>query len=402
MKRFRPYRLHTFLLPASARVPPSHGLPAFFLLAASLLLLHCKKPYDPPAITAANNYLVVDGIINTGIAAVTSIRVDRTRNLGDSTPGGIPELQATVTIVSGSGASYPLKDTANAGVYTSAPMTLDRTQTYKIFITTQDGRKYASDGVPVKTTPQLDSAYYEEPGDFTVYVDTHDPSGNTRYYRWDYTETWEHDAQLMSPWGVKDGMIFLYDSTNQRTQCWTTADATNVLIGSSEKLSQDVINRMPIRVLPNGDPKIDQKYSILVRQYALTAEAYDYWSLIQKTSQQLGGLFDLQPSQLTGNIHCLTNPGEPVIGYLSASSIEQQRVFVFQSNLHNWIHNPPVYGCDTIAVPVNQTDYRIYSETDTIWAPYYFVTNGPLVLATKTCVDCTLFGGTNQKPSYWK
>jgi hypothetical protein len=372
------------------------------LLAVCLLLMHCKKPFDPPAITAANNYLVVDGIINTGAGVVTTIRVNRTRNLGDSTSGGIPELHATVTIVAGGGATYPLQDTATAGVYTSGFLTLPITQTYKIAITTHDGRKYASDLVPVKQTPLMDSAYYEEPGDFNVYVDTHDPSGNTRYYRWDYVETWEHDAQLMSPWIVQNGLIVPTDSTNQHTQCWTTVNSTNILLGSSQKLSQDVISRAPIIDIPNGDTRINQKYSILVRQYALTADAYAYWSLIQKTSQQLGGLFDLQPTQLTGNIHCLTNPGEPVIGFMSASSVQEQRLFVFQSNLHNWIHNPPQYSCDTIAVPVNQTDYRIYSETDTIWTPYYFVTNGPLVLATRTCVDCLLFGGSNQKPSYWK
>ena len=91
----------------------------------------------------------------------------------------------------------------------------------------------------------------------------------------------------------------------------------------------------------------------------------------------------------------------PVAGATS-SKVSATYSPVFQSELHNWIHNPLVYGCDTLSVPVNQTDYRIYSETDTIWAPYYFVTGGPLILATRTCIDCTLFGGTNQKPSYWK
>lgn len=376
--------------------------PLAFLLAGMLLLLQCKKPYEPPVIKVSNNFLVVDGIINMTTNGVTSIRVDRTRNLSDTVPGGIPELKAKVAIVAGNGSTYPLLDSGNTGLYSSQPMTLDITQSYKVTITTADGRKYASELVPCRQTPPIDSVYYEEPGDFTVYISTHDPSNNTRYYRWDYLETYEHDAQLMSPWIVQNGLIVPTDSTNQQTQCWTTLNSTNILLGSSIRLSQDVIDRFPVRVIANGDPIINQKYSILVHQFALTSEAYNYWSLVQKTSQQLGTLFDVQPSELVGNIHCLTNPGEPVIGFMSASSITQQRIFVFQSDLHNWIHNPPAFSCDTIEVPVNQTDYRIYSETDTIWAPYYFITNGPLVLATKTCVDCLLFGGTNQKPSYWK
>jgi hypothetical protein len=373
------------------------------LLAAVLLLLHCKKPYEPAAIIVTNKFLVVDGIINTGPGTVTAIRLDRTRNLGDSTPGGISELGAHFSIIGANGATYALQDTGNTGLYTSAALTLDSREAYKINITTADGRKYASDLVPCKKTPLMDNMYYEEPGDFTVYVDTHDPSGGTRYYRWDYTETYEHDAQLMSPWIVVNGLVVPADSSNQHTNCYSTLNSTRILLGTSEKLSADVISRLPVRVIPNGDPMINQKYSILVRQYALSVEAYNYWLLAQKTSQQLGTLFDLQPSQLVGNIRCLTNPGEPVIGFVSASSIDQRRIFVYQSELLNWIHNPPVYQCEMREVPVNPIDYRIYSETDSNFAPYFFRSiSGPLVLASAKCLDCLLFGGTNQKPPYWK
>jgi hypothetical protein len=373
------------------------------LLATLLLLLHCRKPYAPPAVMAANHFLVVDGIINTGVNAVTSIRLSRTRNLSDSIPGGIPELKAQVAVMAGNGASFPLQDTAGTGVYTSAVLTLDAAQTFKIALTTADGRKYASDLVVNKPTPGMDSLYYEEPGDFTVYVDTHDPTGNTRYYRWDYTETWEHDSQLMSGWIVVNNLVVPQDSTNQRTNCYTTVNSSNILLGTSEKLGTDQVRHFPIRVITNGDPIINQKYSILVRQYALTQDAYNYWSLIQKTSQGLGTLFDLQPAQLIGNIHCLTNPEEPVVGYMSASTIGQRRIFVYQSDLLNWIHNPPAYQCDTLMIPVDQTDYRIYTYPDSIFTAYYFVsTGGPLVLVSRTCVDCTLFGGSTVKPSYWK
>jgi Domain of unknown function (DUF4249) len=376
---------------------------SLLLLAGVVLQLHCKKIYAPPAITVNNRFLVVDGIINTGAASVTQIRLDRTRNLGDSSSGGIPEPGAQVMIMAGSGVTYPLKDIAGDGLYSSDPLTLDPAQSYKIVISTADNRKYASDPVLYQRTPAIDSVYYNEPGDFTVYVDSHDPSGNTRFYRWDYTETYEHDAQLMSPWIVVNGLVIPSDSSNQHTNCYTTINSTKILLGTSEKLSQDVISRFPIRVIANGDPMINQKYSILVRQYALTRDAWNYWSLVQKTSQQLGTLFDVQPSQLIGNIHCLTNPGEPVIGFMSASSIEEQRIFVYQSELLNWIHNPPEYQCDTREVPVDPVDYRIYSETDSNFAPYFFrSTAGPLVLASTKCLNCLLFGGTNQKPPYWK
>lgn len=361
----------------------------------------CTQAYDPPAIRANNQYLVVDGFINTGTNAVTVLNINRTRNLGDSTVTGIPELNAQVSILSSSGASWPLADTGHTGNYISQPLNLDQTRRYRIAITTSDNRKYSSDPVPVKPTPPIDSVFWLQPGDFTAYVRTHDPTNNTRYYRYDYLETWEHDAELTTPWTVVNGMIEAADSANQKSQCWTTDASTTVLLATSSALSQDVINSYPLITIPKGDPKINIGYSILVRQYALTADAYNYWLLIQKTTDNVGTLFDLQPSQLIGNIHCLTNPSEPVIGYAGASSMQQQRIYVTETFLTNWGHNSPVYGCDTLTVLSNPTNPLIYNYPDTFFAPWYFDINENLVLGSRFCLDCTLFGGINQRPSFW-
>jgi len=368
----------------------------------TLLLGYCKTAYEPPALKAANNYLVVDGVINTASNAVTIINVNRTRNLGDTATQGIPELHATVNIQSSNGATYPLVDSANNGLYYSAPLTLSPSLQYAIQVTTQNGRKYASDMVAPKTTPPIDSLYFEQPSDLNIYVNTHDASASTLYYRWDYVETWQHDASLYTAWGVKNGMIFAVDSTTQSTNCWTTLPSTNILLGTSARLGQDVIDHMLVNTVTNGDIKLDIKYSLLLRQYALTEPAYNYWDLIRKTTNGLGGLFDLQPTQLVGNIHCTSDPTEPVIGFVSASTIQQKRIFLYQSLLHDWAHQSLTYGCDSTQIPVNQTDYRIYTYPDTLFAPWYFITGGPLVLASKICLDCRLQGGNNIKPSYWQ
>ena len=318
----------------------------FFVLLLTTCLAACRQAYNPPAITAANNYLVVDGFINTGSNAVTTFNLNRSRNLGDSIITGIPELNAVASIVSSSGASYPLTDTANTGIYSSAPLNLDITQQYSIAITTPDGQKYSSDPVSCKQTPPIDSLYWQQPSGLTIYVNTHDPTGNTRYYRYDYQETWEHDAQLSTPWIAVNDTLQAADSTNQKAQCWNTAPSTHIILATSAALAQDNIVAFPVETIPDGDARLEIGYSILVRQYALTENAYNYWLLIQKTSQELGTLFDIQPTQLIGNIHCLTNPSAPVIGFISASSVQQQRINIYISSLNdNWMHNSPAVNC---------------------------------------------------------
>jgi hypothetical protein len=376
--------------------------PVYIILLFALLLGYCKTAYEPPVLKAANNYLVVDGVINTAPNAVTIINVNRTRNLGDTATQGIPELHATVTIQSGSGATYPLVDSANNGLYYSAPLTLDPALQYAIQVTTQDGRKYASEMVAPKATPPIDSLYFEQPSDLNIFVNTHDPSASTHYYRWDYVETWQHDAFLSTAWGVKNGMIFAVDSTTQTTNCWTSVSSTSILLGTSVRLGQDVIDHLPIHTVKNGDIKLNTKYSLLLRQYALTEAAYNYWDLIRKTTDGLGGLFDLQPTQLVGNIHCTSDPTEPVIGFVSASTIRQRRIFIYQSLLHDWAHQALTYGCDSTTIPRSVPDYRVYTFPDTLFTPWYFSGCCELVLASKICLNCLLQGGNNIKPSYWQ
>jgi hypothetical protein len=365
------------------------------------LITRCKQAYAPPAITGAPNYLVVDGFINTGAGAVTTFNLNRTRNLNDSTTTGIPELHAQFAIVASGGASYPLIDSANTGTYSSAPLDLDITQSYSVAITTSDGQKYSSEPAVCRQTPPIDSLYWQQPNNLIFYVNTHDPTGNTRYYRYDYQGTWEHDAELPSPWVVINGNLAGEDSTNQTTQCWSTAASTDIILATSAALAQDIIVAYPVETLLQGDARLKIGYSILVRQYALTADAYNYWLLVQKTSENLGTLFDVQPTQLIGNIHCLTNPSEPVIGFISASTVQQQRINVYISSVTNWIHNSPGLNCNTMEIGYDPDSFPAYSFPDTSFGPYYF--NGPdsLVLAPNFCLNCLYFGGTTTKPSFW-
>src|SRR5689334_15833722 len=92
------------------------------LLVVILIFGRCIKPYNPPALQAKNNYLVVDGFINTGVNQITTITLTRTRNLTD-TVTTLPEPNASVVVQSSDGSVYPLTETA-VGVYQSVALNL--------------------------------------------------------------------------------------------------------------------------------------------------------------------------------------------------------------------------------------------------------------------------------------
>jgi len=377
-----------------------------YLLGLLLIATQCKRDYSPTVLQTNPNWLVIDGFINTGANSTTTFSLSRTQQLSDSVSTNSPELQAAVTIIAGNGNSYSLQDIGN-GAYTSPQMTLDPAQKYKLQIATRNGSKYLSDTVSVRSAPPIDSLSWRQDdssGNVIVSVNTHDPSGNSHYYRWFYTETWEYHAPLQSQLQLLNGEIeYAIDSLTQQFliyYCWRSDNSTDIVLGNTTAFGQDRVSQQPIGTIPRGAQKISIKYSMLASQYVLTPDAYQYWLTLQKNTQNLGTLFDPQPSQLAGNIHCLTNPKEPVIGYLSAGSVQQQRLFIDNKQVSNW--DTLVLECPIIQIPRDPDNFHVYNYPDTLWGPYYFSTSPPVLnLSKRTCLDCRLQGGTLQKPSYW-
>jgi hypothetical protein len=222
--------------------------PSFFIFIVFLLILSCRKLYDPPAIKGNNHYLAVDGYIHTGMNVSSTFTLTRSLNLNDSIPK-IPELNALVTIQCSDGNDYILYDTAGTGDYVSSLLNLDSTLNYQLSIVTNDGNKYISDIVTPKSAPPIDSLTWNLVIDpvslqqaVMIYVSSHDTKNNTHYYRWDFLQTYKHISFLETPWGEANGLIYPYDVNYSTHSCWTTVPSNNIILGTSIALSQDVIS----------------------------------------------------------------------------------------------------------------------------------------------------------------
>jgi hypothetical protein len=373
-----------------------------FLITLLLLAgISCKQGYLPPVLQGNPGYLVVEGVINTAPGSITTFQLSRTQGLGDSVGAYTPEKNAQVSILDNTGASWPLREATN-GTYTSDPLSLSTAGKYRLKIVTGNGTQYLSDTVSVHSTPPIDSLTWNQDdslGDVHIRANTHDPAGNSHYYRWFFSETWEYHSIFYSELVLINNRIEYADTNTSTYTCWRGDNSTDILLASTSALSQDRVNQAQIAVLPRGSQKLSSRYSMLATQYVLSADAYKYWQIMQKNTQNLGSLFDPQPSQLQGNYHCVSHPNEPVIGYLSASSLQQLRLFIPNSQVHNWdtAHNE----CQTVNWYSDPNDFHNYTYTDTLFGPFYFVSGGGLILTKRTCIDCRLQGGTTQRPSFW-
>ena len=363
------------------------------------LLSSCVDPYAPPALTAPQSYLTVDGFIN--LQGVTTVRLARTRNLsgGSTSPA---ETGASVAIQDEAGARYPLAEQAG-GTYASAALTLGAGHRYQLRLRTAAGREYASDLVTAKVTPAIDSVSWAAgPAGVQLYVNSHDAANATRYYRWSYQETWEFHSAYQSDLEYVGGQVQRRSENIYR--CWRTENSTSISLSATDKLSQDVVSQFPLTLLPRNSGKLNSIYSILVQQYALTAEEFAYWDKLRKNTESLGTLFDPLPSQLSGNVHGLTDTSELVLGYVGASSVTEKRRFisVYQQLPPGFIR--PITGYEDCSKPAT----ILLADLPTAFGSQMFLVLEPLGVgkitgytgAPASCVDCRQ-RGTNVKPSYW-
>ena len=273
---------------------------------------------------------------------------------------------------------------------------------YRLNITTSDGKVYVSDYVPAKVAPPIDSVDYKiQSSGIQIYLNTHDPNNATHYYHWNYNETWQFHAKYYSNY-VSNGTAIVPRSADQQVyQCWGNDIANDIELGSSAKLSQDVIYQAPLAFIPSTSEKIETRYSILVTQYAMTTDGYNYYNLLKENTEELGSIFDAQPSTLTGNIHCTSNPAVPVVGYVTAGTYAQKRIYIDDSQLPNSYRAVYPYDCE-IDSDYNYGDLiPIPNAKVPIEAIYGKI--GPLEGYSTTdheCADCTI-RGTTVEPSFW-
>ncbi|MDB5149313.1 MAG: hypothetical protein JWQ57_3333, partial [Mucilaginibacter sp.] len=247
-------------------------------------------------------------------------------------------------------------------------------------------------------------------GNLQIYVNTHDATSSTRYYRWSYEEAWRFHSKFQSSYIVDQTLkkVVQRPASEQNYYCFAGDLSSTIVIGSSAKLTQDVIYQAPVTTISPESEKIEMRYSILVKQYALTKEAYQFWENLKKNTEQLGSIFDAQPSQLTGNIHNLKNADEPVIGYISITNTQTKRVFIDNADLpREWTAKYP-YDCEADSAlffnPHSMQDEVKLLIIDGNGIPIQEITKSGqtagYTYSTLDCTDCRVRGRV-QAPPFW-
>jgi hypothetical protein len=376
-----------------------------YVVAVFLLFLwgSCRDPFEPEVTDQDISLLVVEGFIETG-GKESEIILSRTSPI-KNTQDFQSESGATVFLKSESGEEWFFKE-KKIGQYVIEE-TFDPGLKYQLGINLQNGQQYLSDPMIPTITPEIEElGYLRDDAGVEIFVST---KGNeeAQYFLWDYEEDW-----IFRP-GVSSQYIYnpITEDVEWRTSdqkidiCWLSNRFPKIILQNASRFQENtILQRELVRIPPNSE-KLMQRYSINVRQRAINQETYDFWEILRKNSDDIGGIFSPLPSLIRGNIKSVSGNENTAIGMISMGKSTSQRIFINVQDVAPWPFFIEEYKfCRLDPDTVFVADYaREFSSGSRI--PSVQVVEVTRVIgyraASKQCTDCTL-RGTNVKPDFWE
>lgn len=358
--------------------------------------------------------IVVDGYLSTDGTA----QVKLTRSIPLTDGGWAPnEKHANVTIESSAGDIYSLTE-GDSALYTAAGIPVSFDAQYTLHIRTADGSEYTSDQVQAYPTPPIDNIFYTLGAGretFEVRIDATDPNPDaTGYYLWDCIETYEYHAPVFAGYKIVNGQPIERDPSEVVYTCWRDVTNPSVVLDANY-LEENDIQAQRVVIVGNNSPKLAIKYSVLVKQRAISEAEYAFRTQLQKSNEQQGNLFSVVPGAVVGNVHS-ADPEEYVLGYFRAQDVTERRLFIERWDLPDgFFIQPPSPSCQTEKTcdigpgPGRVQQFGCF--TVDMLGPSALVTsantNGAGVVESynfviAACGDCRYYGGTTTRPSFWE
>ena len=401
-----------------------------------ILLAACVNPYDftPNGI---EKLLVVDGFISNDLGA-SEIKLSYSNEF----KAKVFDLvrNANVEVIENSFMIHPFVE-KTPGMYVPADTMFkaDNQNIYRLHVEIGD-KIYESGDVKIVRAAEIDSVSFKgadkyRAGDKTkyraldIFVTTIDDINASKYYRYSAEETWlvvanESVNKLFNPEFIYDNAGEIVDIVwNEESilthECWASSVTKGIITAATEGLSRNQLVNIPVFAVSLESPKLLYKYSVLIKQHSIPKEAFHFLNLMREFSDKSGSLFDIQPGFVDGNITCLSDENEKVIGIFYATDIEENRIFITYEDLipsDRMIvaYYDPYCVRESLDIPgsvdSSKTVALTFMRDSLIYGKGLVVVDLALKVGVDTvniavftngiCADCRQ-SGTNVRPSWW-
>ncbi|GAA0729405.1 hypothetical protein GCM10009430_39550 [Aquimarina litoralis] len=381
----------------------------------------CTEPFDL-ANENIEDFLVVNARITDQLTK-HNIFLSRTIGFDDDTP--IFETGATVVVIENGITNYTFNEIEPGTYEADQEFRAVSGQEYQLSIRTQNGLSYRSDKVIAPQEGTLDEVYVKRMlnddgvDGIGIFVNSFDPSGNSKFYRFAYDETYRVTAPLWISVDVESfvtagGIGFrLVERPESQKVCYKTQRSNNINLVNTTGLTEDRIQDLQIRFIPADDIEVAERYSIVVNQFTQTQEAQSFYRVLSDFSGSDNIFAQIQPGFIGGNIFVETDPSNKALGFFDVSSLSQKRIFFDHDD---FLGDLPPFELDCEEVTPPQPANPDITLEERLQILRGFITNKvrlkvrpfipppgefpTFIFIPRECGDCTALGNA-EAPEFW-
>ncbi len=390
------------------------------IVLIGITLSTCVEPFE----AASENFesIVVINTVVTNEFKNQEVLINRTFRFEEDGP--LAEQGAEIKIIEGEDMVYDFTETSE-GVYTSMQeFAVVSGKEYQLFVKTTDGKSYRSDKVIAPQETSIDSVYPKRVFNsfgvegIGILVDTFDPAGNAVYYRYEFEETYRIRAPFwvttdINPITItEDEIIFeRVERSQKKRRCYNTNISVDINVTDTEGFEETRLKGYMVNFIPAEDIRIEDRYSIFVRQYVQSREANGFYKILNSFSESESLFSQIQPGFLEGNIVSENNnPDDKVLGFFEVSTVTEQRIFFDRDEV---ISDLPKFELDCEII----TPLPLQFETTESFRRRlrFFINRGELIylqhagdeffellsFVPRPCGDCTVLG-SGKVPDFWQ
>ncbi len=299
----------------------------------------------------------------------------------------------------------------SGGSYIVDTSTAPEDASYKLVVKLSDGRCYESAMSKVQPAPVIeDLSYRLDDNNVRLFIGM-SGQGGTSHFRWDYVENWEFHADFIPDLMYVPGLsgkdaedpAKIYRERNPEEDyyyCWSTASSVEPFLASTEGQSVDKFTDNNFFSISRSDRRVMVLYSILVTAQGLSEDGYAYLNHLNSVSNSAGSLFEPTPSDMPGNIVCVSDPSQVAIGFVEASVRVSQRLWVPACFKYNYDPELLLYYPEPDEDGIYNFENLFASDSPVKCEGT--PTKSNVLWGAKRCTDCRQFSGASKnKPDWW-
>ena len=310
-----------------------------------MLFASCTEIYTPK-IDSAAQVLVVDGLI-TNESGPFTIKLSKA-NLYNSTSTVISVTSAKLNISDNLNQTFTLTDNGNGNYITPDNFKPKTGNTYTLHIETVNGNIYESKPQELVTPQSYDSIYGIHT--YNQYIGLENQlktiMGSNIVLKL-FKSVAASDSFPLCRFSPTITVQYEYWEPSDSAWFWIHKCWKSIQLNDTENLTEDKSHSsnayIPAHLLcftpvllegygmnePTG--LVDTHYYLRINQYTINRDTYDFYTEANKQLTTTGKIFDPITSQLKGNMSCINNPTETVLGFFEVSSVTKSAVVIYQN-----------------------------------------------------------------------